>query len=310
MTIEKINTKDRNTWLALRSQDVTASVAGALFGKHEYTTLFGLWALKTGRVTEDPEETAPMRRGRLMEPVAVQILREENPDWIVRHNALPDQVYYRDPAIRLGATPDVLVDNGSLGVVQVKSVDASVFRRKWMPDGSHGEVEPPLWIAVQAEVERYLTGASWAKVAALVVGHGLELHLIDVPSTPGLIDVIRDEVAKFWRMAEDGVEPDPDYAHDLDVIERMYARDEGEEIDLSTDNRVRALLVEHATEKATEKAVAARLEAIRTELKHKLKGASVGYVGGGLKITWKETHRKGYSVAPTSFRQLRVPVPD
>src|SRR5262245_7287249 len=79
--IERIEYGDREAWLKLRGKDVTASVAGALLGVHEFTTPYGLWALKSGKIAEDPEETGPMRRGRLLEPVAIELIQEEHPDW-------------------------------------------------------------------------------------------------------------------------------------------------------------------------------------------------------------------------------------
>src|SRR6266702_1736326 len=120
--IEKIKIESREHWLSqLRPADVTASVAGALLGVHPYMTAFGLYLLKAKQITEDPEETGPMRRGRLLESVAVQILREDRPDWTIHDH--PIGYYYRDPASRIGATPDMLVtdEHCKLGVVQLNS---------------------------------------------------------------------------------------------------------------------------------------------------------------------------------------------
>lgn len=305
--IESFPVSDRAAWLALRERDITASVAGALLGLHEYTTPFALWALKTGRLSEDPEETPPMRRGRLLEPVAIEMLREERPDWIVE----PGRTYFRDPSIRLGATPDtrVVCPRRGLGTVQIKSVEQSVFRRKWQVD-PYGPVEPPLWIAVQAIVEAHLTGAAWASVAPLVVGHGVELPIIEIPLIPGVIDRVREATVAFWTMIEEGREPDPDYAHDAETIDELFLVDEGGEIDLSHDNRIPELLAERAAAKADEKDAKARTEAANAEIKHKLAGAAIGHLGDGRRITWKTQHRKGFEVHPTSFRVLRVPSGD
>ena len=68
-----VNTdKDKETWLALRKQDVTASDAGALLGIHEFKTLLDLYGNKTGTLKEQPENDA-MRRGKKLEGVAVWI---------------------------------------------------------------------------------------------------------------------------------------------------------------------------------------------------------------------------------------------
>lgn len=74
--IEKHNPRNDAAWHRLRAKDITASVAGALIGVHEFTTIYELWSLKTGREFQSTEETDAIRRGRLLEPVAVEFLRE------------------------------------------------------------------------------------------------------------------------------------------------------------------------------------------------------------------------------------------
>ena len=113
---------DRTAWLKMRERDVTASVAGALFGDgvHDFTTRYGLWALKSGRLRQDPGETDAMRRGRLLEPVAVQLMRELRPAWTIE----PCATYFRDAGERIGATPDAFAvdpDRAGFGVLQIKS---------------------------------------------------------------------------------------------------------------------------------------------------------------------------------------------
>ena len=161
--VETWPVKDRTSWLALRKSDVTASAIGSLLGVHEYMTPYALWALKSGIISEDPEETPAMMRGRLLEPVAIELLREMHPSWTIT----TPSTYYRDPATRIGATPDALVKDPlrkGFGVLQIKTVEPSIFRRKWQTDDR--TVEPPLWIATQALVEAHLTGALWASFAS------------------------------------------------------------------------------------------------------------------------------------------------
>jgi predicted phage-related endonuclease len=308
MTVQRIATSDRETWLALRQEDVTASAVAALFRVHDFLTPYQLWALKTGRLEEDPEESEAMRRGRLLEPVAVQILREQHPDWKVTHNALPEQIYLRDPATRLGATPDVFVEvpGRGRGIVQVKSVQELIFRKKWRPD-PFGPVEPPTWVAIQGETERHLAGADFAITAALVVGFGVELHEVEVPRVDGLVPAIEKAVAEFWAMVERGDEPPVDYAADADTIDSLYAAGGGEPIDLTSDNRIRALLQERTRVSRARKAAENEQKRIDTEIKEKLGNAEIAYIGGGEKVTWKTVSRKGYVVEPTTYRTLRCP---
>ena len=129
--IEQRQITDRDEWLRWREEDVTASVAGALLGLHPYCTALQLYMAKTGLVSLDNGDSGPMRRGRLIEPVAMQIVKEEHPEWRVEAPA----VYLRDPEHKLGCTPDLYASTSlSRGVIEIKSVEPSAFRRTWLDE--------------------------------------------------------------------------------------------------------------------------------------------------------------------------------
>lgn len=294
---------DRAAWLALRSQDVTASVAGALLGVHEYETAYGLWAAKSGLLPQEEGESGPMRRGRLLEPVAVALLAEERPTWTVT----PGRHYYRDPEARIGGTPDCFAvdpDRDGFGIVQIKSVESGIFRRKWKQEG--GAVEPPLWIAVQAIVEAYLTGATWACVTPLVVGFGLDLPVIEIPLTSGVIDRLKEVVAEFWRRVDTKDAPDVDYARDGALLAQLYGVDDGSTIDLTGWNSGPVLAEEDARLAAEIKERTERRKAIKAEIVDRMGAAAVATLDGEVFATAKTINRKAYSVAASSYRDVRI----
>jgi predicted phage-related endonuclease len=304
MPIEQIRITDRAQWLTLRKSDITASVAGALLGVHEYNTPYGLWALKTEQITEETEESPAMRRGRLLEPVAIQLIREERPGWGIKAN----QFYYRDPECRLGGTPDALAtdpERPGFGIVQIKSVERSIFRQKWRNED--GEVEPPMWIVVQAIVEAHLTGAKWATVAALVLGHGIDIEFVEIPLHDGILKRLRDAVADFWQAVEENRPPNPDFAKDGELIERLFrdATDQ-EPVDLTGDNELPALLDERQQLSTVKNDAEKRLKEIKAELLFKLGTHVFGRCADGRLITAKTVYRKGYTVEPSSYRDLRI----
>lgn len=304
--IRVITPANREAWFRERGKDVTASTVAALFDEHPFMSRYELWALKTGRLRRSMEDTPQMQRGRLLEPVAVQLLREQKPKWKIEHNAATE-TYYRDPEARLGGTPDVIVTRSprGRGVIQIKSVEASIYRRNWLVDG---EPEVPLWIALQASLEAYLTGAEWAAVAPLVVGHGLELPLIEVPLVPGVIDAMRERAAEFWAMVAEGHEPVPDYSRDGAVIERIYEQaDDGEEVDLTGDERVVELIHNRRMLQGHISALKAEVEEIDAEIKATMGAASVAHLPGGRRITWRTQKRAGQFIAPSESRVLRFP---
>lgn len=302
--IERISIQNREQWLSLRRYDITASVAGALLGVHPYATAYSLHLLKSGLIDDDVEETAPMRRGKLLEPVAVQVLREERPDWSIQ--PYPVGYYLRDGAARLGATPDLYIDdeNGRHGVVQFKSVEPSVFRREWKAEG--GAIDPPLWIVCQAIVEAYLTGAECAFVAAMVVSFGVELHVVEIPIHAGIIDRIKGEVAKFWQQVEAKTPPPMDYAQDGRLLAKLHPKDNGGTVDLSGDNRTPELVAELEAWKASIKDAEFNKVKVETEIKEKLGDNTFGRLGDGRVISWKAQTRKAHEVKESTFRVLRV----
>lgn len=305
MTVERLLLNSREEWLAARKPTVGASAAAALLGVHPFLTAFGLWADKTGRLPpEGGEESPPLRRGRLLEPVALKLLGEERPHWLITANTIPGGQMFVDRGARLSATPDAFAtDPGrpGFGLVEVKTVEAGEFRRKWRDE--EGEVAPPLWVSVQAIVGAHLTGASWAVVAALVASYGLDLHVVDVPIHAGVIERVRAETAAFWRLVDSGKVPDADYGRDADLIRRIFAEDDGEVIDLRTDNRLAELIAEREARKADQKSADADLKEINAEIIAKLGTASAAETAEGL-LSARTVHRKEFTVAAGSYRRI------
>jgi hypothetical protein len=73
-SVTRIAIKDREMWLAARSQDGTASVIGAVMNCHEYTSLFDLWQIKTGRVEASTGESAAVFVGAVYVAVCVMMI--------------------------------------------------------------------------------------------------------------------------------------------------------------------------------------------------------------------------------------------
>lgn len=302
MPIESIAITDREQWLKLRLNDVTASAAGALLGEHEYLTGYGLWLEKAGKSPSDGEMTEAQERGIELEPIALRRLRKQQPTW----NVWNPGVYLRDTDARVGATPDAFVQDPErgLGVVQFKSVQPYMFRKKWRTE--EGGVEPPLWIAVQAMLEAHLARAQWAAVGALVISYGIELHMVDVPIKPGVIRRIYQETEKFWQLVASGETPSLDYARDADLIAQVYDKDDGSEIDLTGDNELPEVfdqLLEAREDKAN---AAAKEKTARAELLSKIGNASLARLADGRLISAKSQRRAGYVVKATEFRAIRI----
>ena len=289
----------RDEWLILRRHDVTASQIAALLGLHPYVTPYQLWAEKTGKHVPIDDDNAVMRRGRLLETVAVQMAAEEMPDAVVMHNHANE--YWRVPALRIGATPDLVCEcpERGVGVVQLKSIEPGLFKKNYA-DGV-----PPLWIACQALTEARLLNASWAAVGVLRVGHTIEFDLYDVPLHSGMWRELVDAVGKFWLSVERDTPPLPDYTRDGKILAALAGPSDGTTIDLSTDNEfVNAV---HERERTTQllSVIEADKERFDALIKHKI-GTHEVALAGDYRITLKTQQVSGYTVKPRTQRPLKI----
>ena len=306
--IETIRPPSRAAWLAERRRDVTASEVAALFGCHPYTTALQLHHEKRGTLPPADRDTPAMRRGRVFERVAVDWLREDRPDWRIDYST-EAHVYLRAPDLRLGATPDLIVEAPEgRGVVQIKTVAPRALAG-WANEA--GDPEPPLWIALQCELERVLAGAAWGAVAALTISPDFEvsLPLYRVEPVPGMLDAMARLAAAFWDRVARGEEPPADYDRDADLIGQLYAEaDPDMALDLSGDDEIASLLARRTEAIGARRTCQRVIDGIDARLKHRMGSAPVAHIGGGRRITWAEEDRKPVFAAGGTARVLRVPV--
>lgn len=305
MTVQIILPADRAAWLDARRQDVTASVAGALLGIHPYQTPYGLWAEKSGRVASDDADNPVLRRGRLLEPVVIEMLREDRPDWTVEYRR--DNAYYRHVEDRIGATPDAFAirpDIYGRGIVQVKTVADDKFRREWI-DADTGEVVLPLWIAVQAIVEATLTEATWACVAVMVIGRGIDLQIVDVPLNSRVMNRLRREVREFWRMVEAGEEPSIDWNRDGASVAEVYRDSMPDRKDLTSVAGLDEISGRFVDAREAHNVSGKAIEILRPRILHALGAAEAGFTTNW-NITARTSVRVGPNGQPVKSRSLRI----
>jgi hypothetical protein len=294
----------REEWLNERRSVIGASEVAALFDASPWMSTFKLSAIKGGLVRED-EENESMRAGRLFEPVAIEYIREERP-WIVQHNTLPNLQYFVDAANRIGGTPDAFVKipgRWGRGIIQIKWVDRTSFKKSWISDDV---VSPPLYVAIQASVECAITDSQYALVAAFVVDHGIHMHLLEIPLTPGLYAAAAARSLAFWEKVDRGETYAPDFDKDGDLIRRIYASSvTNKEIDLSGDNAIVELSESERMLSKVEKETKLARAAIKAQVLFKMGDAEIARFNGSVIATAHTVHKKGYEVKPTSFRQLQ-----
>jgi len=298
--IERRKITDRAEWLEWRKRDVTASTVGGLFGCHPYVTALRLYAEKRGTEFEPLDDNKILRRGRWLEPAIGKAVGEMEPAW----QLTPATEYYRDPDLRLGATPDFLLldEQGRGGVLQAKTAAPHIYQRDWQ-----GGKEPPLWILLQAATEMLLTDTQFAVVAVMVVDpFSLDVTLSRFERGAAVEEKIIRQVKKFWQMVEAGEEPEPDFGRDDAVIRALHPRaDRGSLLDLRSSNEVMDMLVRRADANAKIGELENEKKMIEAELRYRL-GDHESALVDGFKVTYKNVHMPERIIPGSDNRQLRI----
>ena len=86
----------------------------------------------------------------------------------------------------------------------------------------------------------------------------------------------------------------------------LYPRDDGTEIDLTSDNRALTLVEDWRETAGALKRLKAQESEIKTELEAKLGEHTYGRLADGRRLSWRRQHRKAHTVAATDFRVLRI----
>lgn len=294
--IEKHPIVDRASWLQMRRADLTASDLGAVTGVDQYRSALSVFADKRGLTITN--ESPIMQRGRWLEAAAAEALIECYPHWRI----LNPKLYIRDPAIRLGCTPDRLAeDEDEPGIInlQIKSVSRPTYE-KW--DG-----KPPLSYLLQTCAEGMLVDARTSFLAVLVIStFEADLVLHEVPRHKGAENRIRQTAVDFWADMEAGRVPKPDFRRDHETISALYSQPiKDKAADLSRSNRIREVLEEREAVKARMKEDAETVQALDAEIKHQLGDCESGELPGW-RLSWKVQTRKAYQVPESTSRVLRV----
>jgi putative phage-type endonuclease len=310
VTVEILTPPSHAEWLELRHDTVGASEAPAILGVHPYMTPYQLWAKKSGLVGPDADNKQ-MRRGRLLEPLGIELLRAERPGWAIAANPIPGGKFYRDLEAGLSCTPDTeILDSArdGMGVCNIKTVNVHTFKSEWVIDG---DIQLPVYVAIQVMQEMYLTGASWGCVLA-VVGFDLDACIIDVEIHNGVMMRIKRAAQDFLRRVRENDPPPPNYARDGATIAALYDEDDGGEVDLIGNARAVQLVERREQAKNIESngAEAAKMrKVIDSELIDILGNAARGILGDGRVIEAKTIRRAAYTVEPTSYRAVKIKTP-
>ncbi len=169
--------------------------------------------------------------------------------------------------------------------------------------GDEGTDQVPNYVIVQCQVHLMCTGADMCHVPALLGGR--LFVMFQVAKNDELIEQIKVRADEFWsNYVLKGVMP-PDDPPQMEVLKRVV-RQPNKSVDVDPD------LIQ-IWEDAREKRLQAVKEAIEDE--ESAKSAVIAALGdaeqGNMKgrtevVTYMQTKRRGYTVEPKSYRQLKL----
>ena len=265
MTLSRRIIASESEWLSWRQHDVTASEISALTGDHPFLTRYGLWMLKAGKIEREPENEE-MRRGRRLEKVALEMAFEDHPEWDYASPLADEKVYLSETTLRLGATPDAILLSDSSLLLEIKTLSESTFKNRWI-DG------PPRHVLDQVLIGMTLSSVRKGVVAAMVITYSgrLRMHYFEVEDDQERIKRLIEEVKGFWQSIADGIEPEPDFCSDLELIRKIPST--GGEIDLTGDNEVLELREKFDFHRMNESVSKKAMDEIKAKMLHKMRGA-------------------------------------
>lgn len=294
MNRESIAVKDRDEWLRARTQDITSTEVSALFGISPYATEFELFHKKIAGTVDELDENERMKWGtRLQDAIALGIAKD-NGFAVDRFDG-----YMRIPDARIGSSFDFFMEPA--GILEIKNVDALIFRDGWIVD--NGEIEAPLHIEMQVQHQLLVSGRSVAYIGALVGGN--KVSLLQRFPDEEVHTRILEKSHEFWKRIESNTPPTPDFIKDAEFIAQLYKQAEPGKV-VEADSEIDLLAHEYALASAAEKSAKEQKDAIKSQILMKIGDASK-VQGQGFSITasttqptWIEAYERA------GFRQFRV----
>lgn len=294
MKMQKISTlgMSREEWLKERKKSLGGSDMGAVLGLNKYRSPYTVWAEKTGRIGEEPENEA-MRIGRDLEPYVASRFEEVSRKGVRRMNYL----LRREDCPHLHANIDRQILGESSGL---ECKTASALNLKRYKGGDFPE-------SYYAQCVTYLAVTGWTRwyLAALVLGKGFYCYQItrapndDTPEwcessvyvSPEEIEAVKRCAEDFWRDCIEADSPPPmdGAASTTEALESIY---EGGGGDVELFGRER-LVEQYQYLMSRKKAIEKGADAIKQQLMNDLGDNERGYCGR-FTVDWKGQRRQTF----------------
>lgn len=272
---------------AERRNWVGASDVSAIVGVDPYRTAYDVWLEKSGALEDIPggSESEAIDLGNRLEPVILDMAED-------RLGPLVRGELFHCPGVPLAANLDGRIADSAEPVEAKTAALTGPLSGQWGDDGSD---EIPDGYLLQLHAQMLCTGADRAHLAALIGQRGFALFRVRRDDM--LCDLIVRRVHEFWSLVESATPP-ADSAPSMDVVKRIRRVPE------KTVVLDPALI--QAWRRASEVLDEARRdhEAAKSAVIAALGDAEAGMCNG-VTYTYYEYHRRGYTVRPCTYRELK-----
>lgn len=274
---------------------IGGSDMAAILGLSPWKTPYQLWLEKTGQHIEEPNPQREKfyRRGKLMEPVVIQMAKEEYGLEIIAHNQR-----YTDPELPFLACEIDFewMDLTGPQNADVKTVNPRVASH-W---GEQGTDEIPVYYTVQFLFGQMIRQRERTLCTALIGADDLRIYRVERDEE--MIGYIRRKAIEFWEMVETREAPPITTLEDVNLA---WPKDSGKVIQ-ATDE-IAEMIDRHKLLGRSIAGDEAKRELLELDIFRFMEGHTEIVDGDGKRLaTRKLQERKGYTVQPTSFRVFRA----
>lgn len=273
-----ISTKgmSRDAWLAQRRKSIGGSDAAAIIGLSAWASPYTVWADKTGRLPDKPDNEA-MRQGRDLEDYVARRWMEETGKKVNRVNRMIYNSNY--PFAHADIDRAVPGEYAGLECKTTATLDIKQFNGVEFPEKYY------------AQCVHYLAVTGWDRwyLAVLVFGRGFFLFTLE--RDQGEIDALMAAEASFWHNVTQDVPPAPDGAEATsDALQVIYSESRDEGRDLFGRE---TMLDEYMQLKRQGKAIDERIGEIENTIKADMQEAERGACGQ-YSVSWKSQQRSTF----------------
>lgn len=297
-------TMERSEWLARRKGSIGGSDASSLIGLNPYGSAYSVWADKTGKLPDKPDNEAT-RQGRDLEDYVATRFCEETGKRVRREKSMLYNPAY--PYAHADIDRWVIGENAGL-----ECKTTSVMNLKRFKGGAF-----PATYYVQCMHYMAVTGADRWYLAVLIFG--TDFHHFVIERDEEEIAALMEQEEAFWKLVQKDTSPAPDGSvATTEALTAIYAEPSVVRMELfGRDN----LLKEYQDLTKEIKEKAERLRTIKQAFMMDLGEAEEGLCGSYC-VSWKKQKRAFISrdkllaaypridlskvMRSTAFRQFRI----